>query len=443
MDRLPTRISRRLFLSLSAMLPVATMRSAAPCDEHYFSYEHVIGTSMDLVVWTPNIEAAQRAEAAALEEIRRLVAILNTRDPDSEISRLGDASGAVRSRELAQVLSAYDDWAERTCGIIAVRPRGANTPRNVDALGKAYIIERAADAAKQAAAGIDGVLLNIGGDIVVRGLPCDIAIAHPLAPQDNGTPITWIRVHDEAVATSGIYARGAHLIDARSGLPAALASSASVVAPDAMTANALATAMCLVDADEAERLVDRTPRAHALRIERDGASRRSGDFSRMEHPRAVPVAAPSAWPAGYQLSVSLTVTPGPSKKRPYVAVWVETTSGTLVRVLAFWASNAKYFSELSRFWHVAGRDQNLISRTARATREPGKYQFGWDGLDEDHKPAPQGAYRILIETNQEHGAYAKQEGSITCEQQPAALTLPATANFDVVTVQYGPKPTTA
>jgi thiamine biosynthesis lipoprotein ApbE len=441
MAALSTTISRRLFLSLPAMLPLAAAGSS-PSGEHQFSYEHVIGTSMDLVVWASNSEAAQRAETAVLEEIQRLVAILNTRDPDSEISRLGDASGAVRSRELAQVLSAYDDWAERTCGVISVRPRGANTPRNVDALGKAYIIERAADAAKQAAADIDGVLLNIGGDIVVRGLPCDIAIADPFASQDNGTPITWIRLHDAAIATSGTYARGAHLLDARSGLPAALASSASVVAPDAMTANALATVMCLIDADEAVRLVERTPRAHALRIGRDGAATRSGGFSQMERPRAVPIATPAAWPAGYEVGVSLTVTQGASK-RPYVAVWVETASGTLVRVLAFWASKAKYFSELSRFWRVAGRDQNLISRTARATREPGKYHFTWDGLDEDHKPVPPGTYRIFVETNQEHGAYAKQEGSIVCEQQPATLTLPATTNFEPVIVQYGPKTTPA
>jgi hypothetical protein len=162
----------------------------------------------------------------------------------------------------------------------------------------------------------------------------------------------------------------------------------------------------------------------------------------MERPRAVPIATPASWPAGYEVSVSLTLTQGASK-RPYVAIWVEATSGTLVRVLAFWASKAKYFSELSRFWRVAGRDQNLISRTARATREPGKYHFGWDGLDEDHKPVPPGSYRILVETNQEHGAYAKQEGAIVCEQQPATLTLPATTNFEAVIVQYGPKTTPA
>jgi thiamine biosynthesis lipoprotein ApbE len=122
---------------------------------------------------------AERAESAVLGEVHRLTSILNTRDPGSEISRLKESDSPVRSRELADVLSAYDYWTERTGDIVSVRHRGMDTPRNVDALGKAYIIERAALAATTAAPGIDGVLLNIGGDIVARGRPCDIALADP------------------------------------------------------------------------------------------------------------------------------------------------------------------------------------------------------------------------------------------------------------------------
>jgi thiamine biosynthesis lipoprotein len=124
---------------------------------------------------------------------------------------------------------------------------------------------------------------------------------------------------------------------------------------------------------------------------------------------------------------------------PYVAVWVETTSGKLVRVLAFWASKPKYYSELSSFWNIASRDQHLLYSTARATREPGKYQLVWDGLGEQRRPTPPGTYRIVVETNQEHGVYAKQAGTIVCGNDPASLTLPATANFETVSVQYGSK----
>jgi thiamine biosynthesis lipoprotein len=459
MDRFPGRMTRRWFLSLPATVPLATLRWARS-DEHHFSYDHVIGTSLDLVVWTSNAAAAERAEAAALEEVHRLTSILNTRDPGSEISGLSQSDGPVRSRELADVLSAYDYWTERTGGIVSVQPRGVDTPRNVDALGKAYIIERAAMAATTAAPGIDGVLLNIGGDIVARGRPCDIALADPDAPYENATPLTRIRLDNMAIATSGTYARGAHLFDARTGQPAALASSGTVVAADAVTANALATTLCLTGAGEGLQFVERTPGAEALRVARDGVVRRTSGFSRLERQRATTVAALLDWPAGYELTVSLTLTQGTASaggggffgrggfggrrrdsgpRRPYVAVWVETTSGKLVRVLAFWASKPKYFSELSSFWNIASREQRLLYSTARATREPGKYQLVWDGLGEQRRPTPPGTYRIVVETNQEHGVYAKQAGTIVCGNDPASLTLPATANFETVSVQYGSK----
>jgi hypothetical protein len=221
------------------------------------------------------------------------------------------------------------------------------------------------------------------------------------------------------------------------------------VAADALTANALATSLCLMPADEGLRLVERTPGAEALRGGRGGAVERTSGFSRLEQPLAITVAASADWPPGYALTVSFTLTQGAASsglgrrrdpRRPYVAVWIETTSGKLVRVLAFWANKAKYYPELSGFWNIAGRDQSLLYSTARATREPGKYQLIWDGLDDAHKPAPPAAYRIVVETNQEHGVYAKQTGTIVCGNGPASLTLGATANFETVNVQYGARP---
>jgi hypothetical protein len=64
----------------------------------------------------------------------------------------------------------------------------------------------------------------------------------------------------------------------------------------------------------------------------------------------------------------------------------------------------------------------------------------WQGLDNNNQPVPPGTYRITVETNQEHGTYARQSGTIVIGDSPATVTLPATANFDTVTIQYGPKP---
>jgi hypothetical protein len=125
-------------------------------------------------------------------------------------------------------------------------------------------------------------------------------------------------------------------------------------------------------------------------------------------------------------------------KRPYVAVWVDDASGHLVRGLALWGDKSKYYSDLSTLSsHLNGNFDQLRSVT-RATRSAGKYELVWDGLDGNKKPAPPGTYRITVETNQEHGSYAKQSGTIEIGNSATTLTLPATRNFDAVSVRYGP-----
>jgi FAD:protein FMN transferase len=373
-----------------------------------------------------------------LQEIDRLASILNTRDPASEISLLENSNiGRKPSHELAEVFDAYDYWERRTGGIFSIHPAGPHTPRNVDALGKAYIIDRAANAARKSSPSIDALLLNIGGDIVVWGRHCEIAIADPSARYDNAEPITAIELHNAAIATSGTYARGAHLTDPRSGQSLKTAQAATVIAADAVTANALATTLCLTKAVEGLKLVESTPGAEALRIGA-GVLRTSG-FALLERPflRQTPVQ--SNWPQGYQLKVTLPLTSGRSKKRPYVAVWVEDSSGKPVRVLAFWGNNSKYQPDLSTIWSLLRLPRNQLPSVSRATRPPGRYELVWDGLDKEQKPVPLGVYRITVETNQEHGTYAKQSGTITLGDSPASITLPATTNFDAVIVQYGPK----
>jgi hypothetical protein len=136
--------------------------------------------------------------------------------------------------------------------------------------------------------------------------------------------------------------------------------------------------------------------------------------------------------------MKLPLTSGRSSKRPYVAVWVEDSSNKLVRVLAIWGTNAKYYTSLSTLWSRLNGNLQPFRPITRATRSAGKYDLVWDGLDNDHKPVPLGPYRITVETNQEHGTYAKQVGTIEVGDSPASITLPATTNFDAVVARYGP-----
>jgi len=127
-------------------------------------------------------------------------------------------------------------------------------------------------------------------------------------------------------------------------------------------------------------------------------------------------------------------------QRQYVAVWIEDMDGKLQRILTFMANREQYYKELSTFYSVANRNQVRLSSIARATRAPGNYHFVWDGLDEKKMPVQAGSYRVIVETNQEHGQYGKQAGVIECSDKPMEITLPATTNFEPVLVQFGPRP---
>jgi len=412
--------------------------------EFHFHYDHILGTSLDLAVWSPDSVDPQIVLEAALTEIDRLSAILNTRLADSEIRRYERGEITKPSRELREVFELYRNWERRTGGVLSIRPLGSGSPVNVDALGKAYIIDRAAAAAREAAPGIEGLLLNVGGDIVVWGRSCELGIANPSAPQDNADALTSVVLREGAVATSGSYARGAHLVNARTGNPIPTASAATVIARDAVTANALATTLCVANAEDGLDLVESTVGAEALRVAPDGNVRRSSGFARMEQVRRVQLPVASNWPTDYQVTIGVTLTnPDPRADRPYLAAWVEDSAGKLVRAIVLWGSKSKYYPDMTSFWLITGGSESLLYKVTRATRAPGSYKIVWNGLDNDGKPVPKGNYRIVIETNRYHGTYAKQSGMIACGNDPASITLSSSTNFEAITIQYGPKPPAA
>lgn len=441
------KISRRLFLSVPVLAP---LRAIGPgeAEEHRFHYDYVIGTSLDLALWMPPAtgaaEAAQRAARAALDEIARLSRILSTYDPDSEIRRF-ENGGAIQSPELAEVFALYRYWQMQTGGVLSIRPAGVDAPLNVDALGKAYIVDRAAATLRAASPSIEGLVLNIGGDIVVWGRRCELGVTDPNAPHDNADPFTRISLNNEAVATSGVYARGPHLLDARTGRKPLGPANATVIARDAVTANALATTLCIVDAKAGLDLVERISGAEALRIDPAGRASRTSGFARRERFTRIQQPATTAWPTGYEVGISLTLsTPDPRLDRSYVAFWVEDLSGKLVRAIVLWGNKAKYHSEMMGFWKITGGDPALLYKLTRATRAPGSYRVVWNGMDDQGKPVPRGTYRIVVETNRYHGDYARAATTIACENEPASVTLPdRTVNYEAIKITYGPKPAQA
>ncbi len=421
-----------------------------------FHHEDILGTSLDLIVYAKDAKCARRAETAALREVARLDAILSTYRPDSEISRLNASTRPMAcSDELFALLDHYRHWGQISGGALSATPqsrngltleptaktaiRGEGAVVNVDALGKAFILDRAA-AAAQSQPGVSHLMLNIGGDLVFTKAPMGwiAGIADPARAHDNAVPLTQIALRGGAVAASGSYARGAHIVDARNGRAASTGRSASVIGPDAVTANALATALCILEPAQGIALANSIPSAEALVIEA-GLQSRSAGFAELERPVFQPVQAKAAWTEGYEVAISVALKSpegGRGFKRPYVVIWAEDASGKTLRTIALWVSRPRWIRDLDA-WYRSNEYSNW-NAIARATRSPGKYRVVWDGLDDNGKPVPKGTYTILVESNREHGNYAKESATIDCGLKKASATMKDTSEFGAVSVEYGP-----
>jgi FAD:protein FMN transferase len=120
--------------------------------------------------------------------------------------------------------------------------------------------------------GIAGAMVNAAGDIATRGrpgvnAPFRIGVTDPGA---QGRLACVVDVH-AAIATSGTYERGQHLVDPFSGRSGARASSASVVGPDLGIADALAGRDFL-------ELLEGVPDYEGLALESDGSWRCTAQF---------------------------------------------------------------------------------------------------------------------------------------------------------------------
>ena len=97
---------------------------------------------------------------------------------------------------------------------------------------KGWAVERAAGY------GRGRCLIDAGGDVVLRG-EWRVGIRHPYERDRLAAAIT---LSDCAVATSGAYERGPHVLDPRTGRPASGLASVTVIDRDLGTADAYATA---------------------------------------------------------------------------------------------------------------------------------------------------------------------------------------------------------
>jgi len=226
----------------------------------------------------PGPEAVKAALDRARAKLRWVDDVFSTYKPDSPVSRLrrGEITVDEAPPEVAEVLElcrrvrdASDGWFDPW-----------SLPGGVDPTGlvKGWAAERALDEFR--AIGLPGALINAGGDVAALGRPAPgepwrIGIRHPLAADR-----LLLNVELDgpgAVATSGTYERGPHLIDPHTGDPAGGLLSATVVGLDLAFADALATALFVSGGALLERL-SRLAGYHGFTVSGDGVVRTTRDL---------------------------------------------------------------------------------------------------------------------------------------------------------------------
>lgn len=201
----------------------------------------------------PDVEAAVRR---LMDDLRAIEDVFSTYRAGSQISRLrrGELTPAQCHPWVREVIALCDQARELTGGWFDAYLPDADGVRRFEPTGlvKGWAIERVTRALSQALPDHD-VMVNAGGDLAVRCRRTDtpdwrLGIEDPA---DRTRLLATVPLRTGGMATSGTAARGAHILDPRSGLPVARPGSVTVIGPDLTWADVHATA-AFAAGDEAE-----------------------------------------------------------------------------------------------------------------------------------------------------------------------------------------------
>ena len=296
-------------------------QSAPPLQRFEFAEPHM-GTEFRVVLYAPDSAGAAYAARAAYAKVARLDSILSHYRAGSELSRLSATSGGEVaepiSGELWAVLAEALVWSERTGGAFdptvgpltrlwrwssrrEALPDPQRLARALGLVGREFLVlDRAgrsahltkvgmaldlggigkgyaADAALEVLEyeGVASALVDAGGDIVVGAPPP----GQPGWVVDLPSGRRHLLAHS-AVATSGDRfryfevdgVRYSHIVDPWTGLGTTGSRTSTVLAPDASTADVLASALLVLDASAARALIGSLDGVAAFIIGPDGGT---------------------------------------------------------------------------------------------------------------------------------------------------------------------------
>ncbi len=484
--------------SLFAKEPINEKKTA---QLHIAHYENVLGTSLEIKTSVYSENQATIAEQTVLNEIERLSKILSSYDANSEFSKWIETNHQAIpvSKELFSVLQLFDQWRSRTNGaldpaaeivnriwkeaaansslpsqeilnkaiadvkqvhwILDVKNQTAthvsNAPLKLNSFAKSYIIQSAVDAAMHAT-DLNGLIVNIGGDMVIKGSINErVWISNPKADAENDAPIDQLFIQGKSIATSGNYRRGelingqwfSHIVDPRTALPASEVISATVVTNSATDAGALATAFNVMSPSESIAMAENMIDVDYLIITKNGEHFESKHWKKLEAILPTIVAAKNGqkdWTKEIVIGLELAPQTGYAK-RPFAAIWIEDKDQKTVKTIALWYNKGRWLPDLRDWYRKNGSslaaDPNTFVSITSSTRSPGKYTMKWDGKDEKGVSLKPGKYTVHIEVAREHGGYDLLEQEINCANADQQFTLKGNSEVGSVNLAYKIKST--
>lgn len=462
-------MSGRFPLTCLCVVLLNAMPRAGEALDFCFRHEHVLGTSLELRIEAPTAEMAAQVERTSLAEIDRLAKALSGYDAESEfMSWQSSAADAEKlSRDLAAVLARAEHWRRATDGAFDVRAaaiadlwkqaaalgrtpsdverrtlttqlanppyelapgnvarRNDSLPLTLDGLAKGYILDAVCETVAARHPEIRSFTINIGGDLRKVGeKPLKVSLADPADASEGAAPLETLSLTSPfAMATSGNYRRYrtvagrrySHIVDPRTGLPAGEVASATVIAPTAIDADALATAVSVLAPEVGLALIESLADVECQLVLAGGRRLATRGWPSSAAPRLRLVSTSGDPKPGLWVHFTLNRPEDGIYRRPYVAIWLEDADGFPVKTALLWiktdGSGPTWHRELSRWYRSdltrkLKENTELIGTISSATRGPGEYQARFDGTDNTGKPLPHGRYRLYLEVAREYGSY--------------------------------------
>jgi thiamine biosynthesis lipoprotein len=331
------KLSRRDFIKISAIGAGALAIGGIGIKEllsqselkMYSQTQAIMGTFVTVKAVDTDEANARGMVASTFDEINRLSGVFSRFDASSELYSLNSSGYLIgASGDMLEVMKKSIQYSEMTGGLFDVTAlpllelnmesfdRNDTPPESIDiaerktlvgyknisisgnnitlakngsmvtldSIAVGYIVDKAASLLKRE--GMNNVLINGGGEIYPSGTKEDgeewrIGIANPRGSGYAGI----IDAGNWAVSTSGDYEAYFtddylynYIIDPRTGVSPTELASATVIAKDTISADALSTACIIMGKDEALAMVEKLPRVEALLIDKNMNISKTRDF---------------------------------------------------------------------------------------------------------------------------------------------------------------------